>query len=698
MHAREENTRLRRPGGRRKNIATKLLLLLILLALVPVGIAAFLTFTTTRHIQTVSLEEGKAALIENYESTISARTRDYAEVLGKELTRIEAAAKTIASAARMLYDHPESFALSRTRTYVKHPLGFFWSPREEGSNVFAGRGFEPNDRSMREVLLTEYLDPILVSVYEGDENIAYVYFTSARRFARGYPWFSAEEAVKGGTLPPDISLDEHPIFFLADPAHNPGKEAIWSEVYIDVTGRGFMVTCSYPVYTSAGQFAGVVCVDVTVERLSKKILELATGQGSYAFLMGRHGAVIAFTEAAAGDLGYQPGLRLDQFNLFERAHEGLQGVLSVLAAGTSGTSRVNIDGVEKIVVHYPVVTSDWILGFVMPVEWITRAAFRTGEKIRARTTLLQEQMLFFLSFLVLAVLLVTFWAARRITNPVKQLAEGAKRIGSGELEYRVREASDDELGDLARSFNEMARSLVQREEELARVQQKLIASETLSSMGKVAAAVAHEIRNILGVIKNSAYYLRDKAGVGAAGEQRTQIAKHLRIIEREIGIAETIISDLLAFSSPMAPHMERIELHGLLREVVERAVFPERIRVNFDLGRPPHFIEGDPVLLGLVFLNILQNARQAMPDGGVVSVSAQAVAGETTVRIADTGPGIPEENLKHLFEPFFTTKAKGIGLGLSLSRRIVEEHGGRITVESTVGRGTCFTVTLPARS
>jgi signal transduction histidine kinase len=548
---------------------------------------------------------------------------------------------------------------------------------------------------MREVLLTEYLDPVLRSVYEGDENIAYVFFTSASRFARGYPWFNAEEAVKGGTLPPDIRLDEHPIFFLADPARNPEKRIIWSEVYIDVTGRGFMVTCSCPVYTASGRFVGVVGVDVTVERLSKKILELAAGEGSYAFLMGRHGAVIAFTEAAASDIGYQMGLRLDQFNLFERVKEGLQGVLEVMATGSSGTTRVRIEGMEKIVSYHPVVTSGWILGFVMPVEWVTRSAFRIGEKIRARTTLLQEQMLLFFTFLVLAVLFVTFVAAKRIANPVRELAEGAKRVGSGELGYRVAEASDDEIGDLARSFNEMARSLAQREEELAHIQKKLIASESLSSMGKVAAAVAHEIRNILGVIKNSSYYLRDKAGAGVAEEQRVQIAKHLKIIQGEIGIAEGIITDLLAFATPLLPHMKEIDLHVLLREAAEKAAFPERIQVTLELGPSPRFIEGDPVLLGLVFLNILQNARQAMPDGGTVSVSSRAGERETSVVIADSGPGIREENLKLLFEPFFTTKAKGIGLGLSLSKRIVEEHGGRIEVESTVGKGTRFTVILP---
>jgi signal transduction histidine kinase len=695
MHDQRENHGVRMSGPGSRNIATKLLLLLILMTLAPVGIAAVLMFTTARHIQTVSLEEGKSALITTYESTISERTRDYAEALGKELLRVEAGARTVASMASLIYSNPETFIPGRTRSYARHPLGFFWTPRDEGSNVFAGSEFELNERTMKEVHLTEYLDPVMRSVYEGDENIAYVYFTSVSRFARGYPWFDAEAVVTGGTLPPDLRLDEHPIFFLAGPALNPEKRAIWSEVYIDVTGRGFMVTCSCPVYTVSGRFAGVVGVDVTVERLSKKILELGAGEGSYAFLMGRHGAVIAFTEGAAHDIGYEPGLRLDQFNLFERARDGLRDSLQGMTTASSGTRRITVDETAKIISYHPVVTTDWFLGFVMPVEWVTRAAFRIEEKIRARTTLLRQQMLLFFTFLVLAVLFVTFVAAKKIANPVRELAEGAKRIGTGELGYRVPEASDDELGDLARSFNEMARSLTEREEELARIQKKLIASESLSSMGKVAAAVAHEIRNILGVIKNSAYYLRDKAGAGAMEEQKIQIAKHLKIIQSEIGIAESIISDLLSFASPLVPHKKRIDLHSLLRDVVERAALPESVRVKLNFDRAPRCIEGDPILLGLVFLNILQNARQAMPQGGVLSVSSLGGDEETSVTIADSGTGIPEENLKLLFEPFYTTKAKGIGLGLSLSKRIVEEHGGRIEVKSEVGKGTSFTVILP---
>ncbi len=679
----------------RSTIATKLLLLLLLMTLLPVGITAFLMFTTTGSIQRVALQEGRSALIENYESYLSDRTRDYAEALSKELTRIEDEAATIAAVAAMLYSNPGSFDIGSTRTYARHELGFLWTPEDQGSNVFAGSGFGMSDRVLREILLTEYLDPVLESIYESDENVSYVYFTSASGFARGYPWFDAEAVISGGTLQADIELLDHPIFFLADPEHNPERRAVWSEVYPDAAGRGFMVTCSYPVYRTGGLFAGVVGIDVTVELLSRKILELRSGDSGYAFLVGRHGALIAFTENASADIGYTLGDRLDRYNLFERAGEGLHGVLADMSAGSSGIRRITVNDVEKIIAYYPVLASDWMLGFVVPVEWITRAAFRTGEKIRARTGILRQQMVLIFAMLVIAVLLVTVVASRKIAHPVRELATGAQRIGSGDLAYRVPELTDDEIGDLAHSFNEMADSLKQRDEELSRVQQELIAAESLSSMGKVAAGVAHEIRNALGVIKNSLYYLKGKIHPAAGEEKRDAVLRHMGIMEREIVASERIISDLLTFSSPVIPQVRIVDLHRLLRDTVERVSFRPSVEVSFDFGQGTRRTSGDPLLLGQVFFNILQNAKQALPEErGLVKISTRAAGEGIEVSISDNGPGVSEENLAFLFEPFFTTKAKGIGLGLSLSKRIVEEHGGRIGVESTLGEGTTFTITL----
>ncbi|MFQ6104207.1 MAG: ATP-binding protein [Candidatus Glassbacteria bacterium] len=682
-------------GGGRTNIATKLLLLLILMTLVPVGITAVLMFTTAKQIQKVALDEGKAALVEKFESYLSDRTRDYAEGLGKELLRIEGEARAVASIAAALYSNPQAFEPDDTRTYTKHDLGFFWSPLQEGSNLFAGAGVEVNERFMEEVRLTEYLDPILENTYEEDENVAYVYFTSRSKFSRGYPWFDAQEVVRGGTLPPDLDVETHPIYYRADPSHNPEREVVWSDVYLDVAGRGFMVTCSCPVYTDDNWFCGVVGIDVTVERLSNRIHELEAGEAGYAFLIRGDGSVIAFTENASQDLGYDASVRPDRFNLFERAKEGLHGVLDVMSTGSSGIRWVVVEGNEKIVAFYPVVPSNWMLGLVVPVEWVTRAALKTGEKMRERTDLLRAEMFLFFFLLVTAVVLVTFMVSRKVARPVRELAEGARRIGSGDLGYRVSELSNDEIGDLAHSFNEMATSLREREEELARIQQELIMSESLSSMGKVAAGVAHEIRNALGVIKNSIYYLDGKLETGIEKENQAQVEKHMEIIEREIEIAEGIISELLNFASPLVAHVKELDLCLLIREAVDRTAFPAKTRVKLDFPAETLMIRGDPVLLGQVFFNILQNAKQAMPDGGEVTVSMAVEETEISVKISDTGVGINPENIEMLFEPFFTTKAKGIGLGLSLSKRIIEEHKGRIEVESTEGEGTCFTIHLP---
>jgi signal transduction histidine kinase len=181
-------------------------------------------------------------------------------------------------------------------------------------------------------------------------------------------------------------------------------------------------------------------------------------------------------------------------------------------------------------------------------------------------------------------------------------------------------------------------------------------------------------------------------------EQENALDKHMQIIEKEIDISESIISDLLDFTNPLVPHLKDVDLRTLLLETLDRVSLPDTIEVRLDLDEHDPNIQGDPILLGQVFLNIIQNARQAMPAGGKIMVSLTPEDGDLRVKITDTGTGVSVENLKLLFEPFFTTKAKGMGLGLTLSKRIIEAHHGRVEVESVPGEGTTFLVYLPGRT
>jgi len=236
--------------------------------------------------------------------------------------------------------------------------------------------------------------------------------------------------------------------------------------------------------------------------------------------------------------------------------------------------------------------------------------------------------------------------------------------------------------------------------ELKKWQQQAMRNEGLSAMGEVAAQVAHEIRNPLGVIKLFASLLRKEFdGDGRRGE----LLEHILIGVKEI---EGVLGNLLLFVRPQAPVFRTIDLRAPLREVlsfVDPLLEENGIRMVERISRSPLEIEGDGELLKQVFYNVVLNAVQAMPEGGTLRVSTtrrrSRIKGQRMVEVAvaDSGVGIPPEDLQRIFSPFFTTKERGTGLGLTVVHRIVEIHGGLVEVESEVGKGTTFRISIPLK-
>jgi signal transduction histidine kinase len=168
----------------------------------------------------------------------------------------------------------------------------------------------------------------------------------------------------------------------------------------------------------------------------------------------------------------------------------------------------------------------------------------------------------------------------------------------------------------------------------------------------------------------------------------------LTIIEEEVKHADKIITDLLDFSRVRKPEFKEVDLTSLVKASLDNVKIPDNIEVKIEVDQIPP-IEADLEDLRRVFINIIQNAVQAMPKGGRLTISAKTMGEYIELKFSDTGIGIPKENLEKLFTPLFTTKAKGVGLGLCICKRIIDAHHGTIEVESDVGKGTTFTIKLP---
>ena len=243
-----------------------------------------------------------------------------------------------------------------------------------------------------------------------------------------------------------------------------------------------------------------------------------------------------------------------------------------------------------------------------------------------------------------------------------------------------------------KEYSDQLEALVEeRTKDLQDAQERLIRKEKLAILGQLAGGVGHDLRNPLGAIKNAAYFLNM-----VLEEPDPEVKETLEILEKEVGTSEAIISSLLDFARAKPPTKRKISVNEVLQETLSRITVPGNVEVVQELDESLPQILADPDQLRQVFGNVILNAFQAMPEGGELTVTSMATTpGWVDVSIADTGAGIDVEHSRKVFEPLFTTKAKGIGLGLAITKSMVEGHGGTIEVESEPGKGSTFTVKLP---
>ena len=276
------------------------------------------------------------------------------------------------------------------------------------------------------------------------------------------------------------------------------------------------------------------------------------------------------------------------------------------------------------------------------------------------------------------------WNSAAIHNPAGDIISTIAQ-GQDITERKQMEA------ELKRHSEKLEQTVSERTRELRDVQDQLVKKEKLAILGKLAGGVGHELRNPLGAIKNAAYFLDM-----ALEKPDPDVKEMIKLINKEVARSEDIISSLLDFARPKTLTLTKEVFTTAVNEALKRNPIPDHVTVinNLDETLPRILADQDKLLQ--VFNNIISNAFQAMPGGGSLTITSKQPDPEwVSISFTDTGEGISAENMKKLFEPLFTTKIKGIGLGMVVSKNIVELHGGHIDVRSKAGKGTTVTVNLP---
>ena len=343
-------------------------------------------------------------------------------------------------------------------------------------------------------------------------------------------------------------------------------------------------------------------------------------------------------------------------------------------------------------IEFPIVQGEKVLGY----------AQIKGE-MDAVGVLLRKRYLDTLA-LILCIMLMGMFAvvylAFRFTKPIDMLVVGAQQVAQGNLYVSLPQGGRDEIGRLSGTFNQMVERLRQSRE----LQEKLNQAEKLSLLGRFAATVAHEVRNSLNFINLSIDQIRAKHTDGDA-RASAELQRNLQNVKEEVGRLNHLVNDFLSVGRQMPPALAPCDLRRTLDEAVllaEKQARRQNVNISSDFPQPLPMLQLDAAQIKTCFLNILTNSIQAMPRGGQIHITAQSAtakeeADSLQLRFADTGPGIPPEDREKVFTPFYSTKDTGFGLGLAITKKIMEDHGGRVFVTDGATPGTVVVMEFPVK-
>ena len=439
-----------------------------------------------------------------------------------------------------------------------------------------------------------------------------------------------------------------------------------SPIVLDQDG---LPTTTFGVHlTRLNQPAGWLVGEFSLEQMWRMVDQIRIGEHGYAMVIAPNGTLIAHGDPDKKALVAQ-----------SRNMLGNELVKAVRAqGGRAPVSREYADQDGRLALG--------VAARVDPLDWTVIVEQPTAEAY-ANAIRLQRQLIVAIAIVLLAMISVGYLFGRSFIRPILSLQRATHDVASGALDTRVDIQRSDEFGDLGESFNTMAHQLTELQENVKR-------QERSAMFGRVAAGLVHDLLHpIQNVGNNTSFLLRDDLDPEARQECG-------RIINREMTTIKRFLDDLHNIVKPRPLERFAMDVNVAVAEVMESMRMEgarNAISVDATYANGPAMIDGDRFALGRVFRNLITNAIQATEPNGHVMIGTARAGDHVEITVTDTGSGIAPERLQTIFDEFVTTKRRGLGLGLAVTKGIVEQLGGTIGVESTVGRGTSFTLRFPAR-
>jgi signal transduction histidine kinase len=465
----------------------------------------------------------------------------------------------------------------------------------------------------------------------------------------------ASSRVAGGTLSiPDSAQIRKRSFYVAAP-------------YLDADGLP-TTTIGVPLSGEEGE-PGWIIAEISLEELWRTVNRIRVGTQGYALLMDQNGRYIAHGNPNDREL----------IATAEGGAEPERALAAAVRQQTSDEDRLwrtfnDRREIEVLAVAALASTPDW----TVLVEQPTDDAFAIANE-------LQRQLVFAILLAMLGTLVLGWLWGRSFITRIFALTRATRALAEGRMDERVALSGRDEIRQLGDSFNSMADRLVELQEDVRK-------QERQAMFGRIAAGLVHDLSHpIQNIVNNCKLMFKMYEDAEYRGEFR-------RIVEREGTIIKRVLDDLRNIARPMPLERFPVDVNRAVADATEAMELHAEtagLTLKTELSAEPALIEGDVFALGRVYRNLILNAIQATAPGGLIVAATDVHDDRVRVRIYDTGCGIPPERIAAIFDDFVTTKRRGLGLGLAISKKIVEQLGGRITVASEVGRGTTFELDFP---
>lgn len=626
--------------------------------------------------------------------SLSDATRREAETISARLQSVAALTGVYARETGRALASPAEVSAAEKARHSLSPEGVFYTTRDNGGSAVFYSGFHPVGPAQEDkVWRTARLDPIMKDIVASDPLITQVYLNTWDSLNRIYPYFDVLDVYA-----PKMDIPSYNFYYEADPQHNPEGKVVWTDAYIDPAGSGWMVSAIAPVMGET-RLEAVVGIDVTVRTIVDQVLNIELGGDGYAMLVGRDGTILAMPPEAEGDLNLPPLLdhvyseailqdtfKPAEYNLFRR---GDLGALAIAMQETSSGSLTVDLGRPVIAAWSTVAGSDWKLIAIAGEESLLAETVALRSTLSSVTQGMTVALVFFYAIFFLVLWRRSEVMSEVVARPLTDLEKQMGRIVEGE-EPRAAESSpvqeiqraNDHLIDMAGRLAVAARS-----------------------KSAFLAAMSHELRTPLTAIFGHAELLRMSEGKPLDRDRMAHVDGIARAGDDLLKLVEGVI-DL----SSLEQGEVRARINAVpVTQVVERAladIAPRAKRAGLSLhheiapGLPP--VATDPQIAGRIVMQLLSNAVEYNRAGGQIMLRCQqAEPGWVTISVEDTGEGIAESMRDRLFVPFERLGRErgatpGAGIGLSISQRLAALMGATLGFTSEVGRGTTFTLRLPA--